>query len=329
MAETGHNRAALDNLYRQMRRIRVFEELALAAHKAGELPGYLHPSIGQEAVPAGVCAHLDAADRLTSTHRGHGHALAKGSAVLPMMAELYGRATGSCGGKGGSMHIADFAAGMLGANGIVAGGIPIAVGAAQGLRLLGQSGIVACFFGDGAINRGPFLEGLNWAALYNLPVLFVCEDNTFSAFTHTRETTAGPGPAARAQACGVAAVSVDGSDVRAVYAAAGDLIAAMRVDRTPRFLHARTYRWEGHTSTDPGAYRGAAELAAGRARDPVARLGRELLEMGMAKDALDAIDAAIVREMTQARDAARAAPWPEPRTAFDDVQDWGAPQWQV
>jgi pyruvate dehydrogenase E1 component alpha subunit len=329
MVGTGHNRAALENLYAQMQRIRVFEELALAAHKAGELPGYLHPSIGQEAVPAGVCAHLSAADRLTSTHRGHGHALAKGSAVGPMMAELYGRATGSCGGKGGSMHIADFAAGMLGANGIVAGGIPIAVGAAQGLRLLGQSGIVACFFGDGAINRGPFLEGLNWAALYKLPVLFVCEDNTFSAFTHTRETTAGPGPAARAEACGVAARAVDGSDAQAVHAAAGEMIEAMRVDRTPRFLHARTYRWEGHTSTDPGAYRSPEELAAGRARDPVARLGAELLAMGMAREALDATDARILAEMTAARDAARAAPWPEPHTAFDDVQDWGAPQWQV
>lgn len=329
MTDPGHNRAALTEVWRQTLRIRVFEETALAAHKAGEFPGYLHPSLGQEAVPAGVCAHLGPQDRLTSTHRGHGHAIAKGAAVGPMMAELYGRATGACRGKGGSMHIADFDVGMLGANGIVAGGIPIAVGAAQGLRLLGQPGIVACFFGDGAVNRGPFLEGLNWAALFELPVLFVCEDNTFSAFTHSRDTTAGPGPVARAQACGVAAASIDGSDAAAVYAAAGALVGQMRAQPGPRFLHARTYRWEGHTSTDPGAYRNPAELAAGRARDPVLRLEAELAAMGMAASEQAAMREAANAEIAAARDAARAAPWPEPKTAYDDVQDIGAPQWQA
>ena len=197
------NSARLLALFRTMVRIRTFEETALAGHTAGEIPGPLHPSIGQEGVAAGVCHALRRDDRITSNHRGHGHALAKGAEPGPMMLELYGRAGGYCGGKGGSMHIADFSVGMLGANGVVAGGIPIAVGAAQGLRLLGSDAVAACFFGDGAINRGPFLEGLNWAALFRLPVLFVCEDNGVAAFTRAESVTAGPGVAARAEALGV------------------------------------------------------------------------------------------------------------------------------
>ncbi len=172
-----------------------------------------------------------------------------------MMLELYGRVGGLCGGKGGSMHVADFSVGMLGANGIVAGGIPIAVGAAQGLRLLGSDAVVACFFGDGAVNRGPFLEGLNWAAVYGLPVLFVCEDNTFSAFTHSSTTTAGPGPLARAEACGVPGERVDGNDVVAVREAALRLLGAIRSGGGPRFLWCRTYRFSGHVSVDPAGYR--------------------------------------------------------------------------
>jgi acetoin:2,6-dichlorophenolindophenol oxidoreductase subunit alpha len=148
-------------------------------------------------VPVGVGSVLRKDHRITSTHRGHGHGVAKGADLDGMMLELYGRANGLCGGKGGSMHVADFSVGVLGANGIAAGGIPIAVGAAQGLGILGSDAVVACFFGEGAVNRGPFLEGLNWAAIYQLPVLFVCEDNTVSAFTHSRTTTAGPGPLAR------------------------------------------------------------------------------------------------------------------------------------
>src|SRR5215210_2104996 len=197
MSDPGDKLRRLTGLYRTMARIRAFEETALTAHKGGEIPGPLHVSIGQEAVAAGICANLRKDDRLTSNHRGHGHALAKGADPDRMMAELYGRAAGSCGGKGGSMHIADFSVGMLGANGVVAGGIPIACGAAQGLKLMRSDAIAACMFGDGAINRGPFLEGMNWAALYKLPVLFVCEDNGVAAFTAAASVTAGPGIAAR------------------------------------------------------------------------------------------------------------------------------------
>jgi TPP-dependent pyruvate/acetoin dehydrogenase alpha subunit len=328
MAETapaGHNTRRLIDLYRTMARIRAFEETALAAHQAGLMPGPLHVSIGQEAVAAGVCLNLRADDRITSNHRGHGHAIAKGAGIAGMMAELFGRAGGHCGGKGGSMHIADFSVGMLGANGVVAGGIPIAVGAAQGLRLLGSDAIVACFFGDGAINHGPFLEGLNWAALYRLPVLFVCEDNGVAAFTRASEVTAGSGVVARAEAIGVAAESLDGNDAVAVDAAAGRLVASVRRGDGPRLLHLRTYRLLGHTSTDKAAWRPEQEVTEARTRDPIVRLRARLLGDGMAAAALDAIVAEAATEMAAARDAALAAPWPDPATAWTDVLDVDRP----
>lgn len=321
----GDNHARFLDLYREMRRIRVFEELALESHRAGEFNGYLHSSTGQEAVAVGVCAHLRRDDRLTSTHRGHGHGLAKGADAGAMMAELFGRATGACKGKGGSMHIADFSVGMLGANGIVAGGLPIAVGAAQGLKILGSDAIVACFFGDGAANRGPFFEALNWAALYGLKVLFVCEDNTFSAFTYTSATSAGQGILARAASLGVEGVVVDGNDVAAVEAAARDLVAEIRHSARPRILHARTYRWYGHSSTDQMAYRRSGEFEAAQARDPLVLLAQKLMAEGVPAQAIEAADRAVDAEMHAARETARAAPWPDGMEAFEDVQDVGAP----
>jgi acetoin:2,6-dichlorophenolindophenol oxidoreductase subunit alpha len=321
------NLRRLVDLYRTMSRIRAFEETALDAHKAGEIPGPLHVSIGQEGVAAGVCINLRREDRLTSNHRGHGHAIAKGADPRRMMAELYGRATGYCGGKGGSMHIADFSVGMLGANGVVAGGIPIACGAAQGLKLLKSEAIVACMFGDGAVNRGPFLEGLNWAALYRLPVLFVCEDNGVAAFTRADSVTAGPGPAARAEALGVPAVSVDGNDVVALDGAVDEAVAAVRRGDGPRLVHARTYRLMGHTSTDAAAWRANEEVAAARGREPIARLAGVLAERGIAADALATIAEEARAEMARAREEALAAPWPQTAAAFADVQDTGAVAW--
>jgi TPP-dependent pyruvate/acetoin dehydrogenase alpha subunit len=324
MTTGGDNRARLLALYTTMCRIRAFEETAVAAHRASEIPGPLHVSIGQEAVAAGVCLNLRRDDRITSNHRGHGHALAKGAGVGGMMEELLGRAGGHCRGKGGSMHIADFSVGMLGANGVVAGGIPIAVGAAQGLRMLGSDAIVACFFGDGAINRGPFLEGLNWAALYRLPVLFVCEDNGVAAFTRAESVTAGPGVAARAEALGVPATSVDGNDAAAVDEAAGRLVAELRAGTGPRLLHAATYRLMGHTSTDPAAWRAQSEVDAARAQEPLARLRARLLLEGAPAKLLDGIEGDARAEMSQARAEALAAPWPDPAIAWEDVQDVGA-----
>jgi pyruvate dehydrogenase E1 component alpha subunit len=274
-----------------------------------------------------VCLNLRPDDLITSTHRGHGHTLAKGAAVPRMMAELFGRAAGTCGGKGGSMHIAELGAGILGANGVVAGGLPIAVGAAKALRLRRSTAIVACFFGDGAVNRGPFLEALNWARIYDLPVLFVCEDNGFAAFTRPGATTGGAGAAARAEAIGIPAVTLDGNDAALMDNAVRELVAAIRRGGGPRFVHAKTYRLEGHTVADRGPYRSAEEVTAAAGRDPLARLAAQLGRLDVAGDRLARIRAEAEAEMRAAVEAARAAPWPSPDAAFDDVQDIGAPRW--
>jgi len=313
-------------LLRTMVRIRAFEEHARAAHGRAEVPGVLHLSIGQEAVAAGVCAALQCDDTITSTHRGHGHAIAKGAGTKAMMAELFGRTGGTCHGKGGSMHIADFSVGMLGANGVVGGGIGIAIGAAQAAQLLGAERISACFFGDGAVNRGPFLEGLNWARIYNLPVLFVCEDNGFAAFTRMSETTGGPGAAARAEAIGVATMRVDGNDVFAVHDAAAELVALCRRGEGPAFLYAPTYRLDGHTIADSTPYRPAEEVAAQRQRDPIVRLTKTLIGLKAEPAALAQIDEQAQAEMSEAVAFAAASPWPDPSEALADVQDLGAPE---
>ncbi len=327
-------------LYRTMVRIRAFENAAEAASQGGvsaygqqaagsaKVRGPLHLSTGQEAVPAGVCAHLRASDYLTSTHRGHGHTLAKGADLARMMCELFGKATGFNGGKGGSMHIADFSVGMLGANGVVAAGLPIAVGAAHAQKILRKKDdITVCFFGDGAINRGPFLEALNWARVYDLPVLFVCEDNRWSATTASGPMTAGEGASVRAASMDIAATQVDGNDVFAVHETAAGLVAEVRGGGGPRLLHALTYRVKGHVSVDLAAYRDPAELAAALETDPIARARGALLAQGLTAATLDGIENAARDEVDAALAAADAAPWPEPGDAFTDVQTTGAGQW--
>ena len=310
--------------YATMQRIRAFERAALRAAREGLATGAIHASIGQEAVAAGVCGNLERADLLLSNHRGHGHTLAKGADPRAMMRELFGREGGVCGGKGGSMHIADFGVGMLGANGVVGANVLIAAGAAHGIRLrrgrTGRSRAVVCIFGDGAVNRGPFLEGLNWAAVYRLPVLFVCEDNGFAATTRTGALTAGPGPKARAESLGITAAEVDGNDVTAVDAAARDFIAAARAGE-PRFLHAKTWRLEGHTAADKAAYREASEVEARWADDPIPRCEALLGDAGVEPHRLEAAREAAAQEMDAAFEEARAAPWPAAETAFDDVLD--------
>jgi pyruvate dehydrogenase E1 component alpha subunit len=322
-----------------MLRIRAFENAAEQASQGGvsafgkaadghaRVRGPLHLSTGQEAVAAGVCGHLRVADYLTSTHRGHGHTLAKGADPVRMMAELFGKATGCNGGRGGSMHIADFSVGMLGANGVVAAGLPIAVGAAQAQKLTGRDAITCCFFGDGAINRGPFLEALNWARIFMLPVLFVCEDNRWSATTPSGPMTAGEGASARARALGIASVEVDGNDVLAVHAAAGELVAQVRAGSGPRLLHARTYRVKGHVSVDPAAYRDSAEVESALRDDPVERARAAYLAAGGQRQELEALEAAAVAEIDAAVKAADQAPWPDASAAYSEVQTVGAGQW--
>jgi pyruvate dehydrogenase E1 component alpha subunit len=322
-------------LYRTMARIRAFEDAAEQASLGGvaafgatlsqaKVRGPLHLSTGQEAVAAGVCAHLRKTDLLTSTHRGHGHTIAKGAALDRMMCELFGRAPGTNGGKGGSMHIADFSVGMLGANGVVAAGIPIAVGAAHALRMRGGDNVVTCFFGDGAINRGPFLEGLNWAAVHALPILFVCEDNRWAATTTSESTTAGAGALARAEAIGVPGEQVDGNDVFAVWEAAGRLLVKIRKGGGPRLLHAITYRVKGHVSVDAAAYRDAAKHDQEIERDPLVIAAQRIAS----REQLEAIGREARAEVAAALAAAHAAPWPETSAAYTDVQDTGAGRWR-
>jgi TPP-dependent pyruvate/acetoin dehydrogenase alpha subunit len=327
------------DLYRTMARIRAFELAAEVASLGGvqvlgakmndraKVRGPLHLSIGQEAVAVGVCAHLTRTDLLTSTHRGHGHTLAKGGNMRRMMAELFGRTDGNNGGKGGSMHIADFSVGMLGANGVVTAGLPIACGAAQALKLQGKPDIVVCFFGDGATNRGPFLEALNWAAVYRLPVLFVCEDNRYSATTATSGLTAGPGVVARGESLGVPGESVDGNDIEAVFEAAGRLVAQVRSGQGPQLLHALTWRVRGHVSVDQQGYRDPEDLRSAVEADPLRQARERALARGATAADLDAVDAAVQIEIEDAVAFANASPAPDPEHAFTDIQTTGAGTW--
>ncbi len=322
--KNNHDIERLKAHYRLMLRIRAFEEAAVRGIDAGLVPGFIHPSIGQEAVPVGVCAHLNNNDLLLSTHRGHGHTLAKGADPLAMMCELFGREGGNCRGKGGSMHIADFSIGMLGANGVVATNITIATGAAHALKLQGKDGIVACFFGDGATNRGPFLEGLNWAKVFGLPVLFICEDNQWSATTRTGAMIGGAGPLARAQSLGLAGTSIDGNDILSVDEAAEKAVGAIRDGGGPYFLHCRTFRHGGHTGTDPAAYRSEEETEAGLAGDPLGACAELLRGAGVYASVIADIAAEVDAEMELVAEKAAQAPWPDKATVFEDVQDVGA-----
>lgn len=328
MAEGNLDRATALSMLKTMIRIRAFEEQAcLAAERDRLVLGAIHPSIGQEAVAAGIVGAMRRDDILLSTHRGHGHTLAKGADPLAMMRELLGREGGCCGGKGGSMHIADFSVGMLGANGVVSANIPIAAGAAHAIRLNGSDDdrIVVCIFGDGAVNRGPFLEGLNWAGIFHLPILFVCEDNVYSATTRTAEVTAGDGPGARAAALGLKVIEADGNDALALRETARDLTAGLRAGSGPAFLHARTYRQSGHTSFDPAGYRPAGEADSMRtSNDPIRRLA-DLLDDGSGTPDLEKLLGEAEAEMAGVLAAAAATPFPAPATAFSDVQDIGSP----
>lgn len=314
----------LHDLYKMMLLIRAFDEFAGQARRDGSLRGSVHEYIGQEAIATGLCANLCESDYISSYHRGHGHCLAKGADVSAMMKELYGKEGGVCGGKGGSMHVADFARGILGANGVVADGVTLAVGAAQAIKLRREDRIVVAFFGDGALNRGPLLEALNWARVFALPVLFVCEDNTYSDRTRTASVTGGPGALARARAFGIPAETVDGNDVLAVDETAARLVRDVRGGAGPSFLHARTYRWRGHLALDKGLYRDPAELSRATDNDPIERAAQCLLARGIALDTLQRQREAAASRVRAAAAEAERAEWPSPDAFFADVQDIGA-----
>jgi pyruvate dehydrogenase E1 component alpha subunit len=311
----------LYKLYHTMLRIRLFEQRIMELFQQGRLPGFLHVSIGQEAVPTGVCAHLRANDYISSTHRGHGDVIAKGARLDRMMAELYGKKTGYCKGKGGSMHIADLELGILGANGIVGAGIPIATGTALAFKMRRTDQVAVCFFGDGASNTGAFHEGLNLASVWNLPVVFVCQNNQYAESTPQRVHQKIKDIAVRAVAYDIPGETVDGMDVLEVYRVAGEAIARARAGGGPTLIECKTYRFYGHYVGDPGtAYRRPEEVEEWRRRDPIASLARRLLAEGKATEAkLQAIEAAVQRELEEAIRFAEASPEPDPEEALQDV----------
>ena len=310
----------LEGLYRTMRLIRAFEEKIRELHGEDRLPGFMHVSIGQEAVPAGVSFHLRENDLITTTHRGHGDVIAKGAQVEAMFAELFGRAEGLCRGKGGSMHVTDVSRGILGANGIVAAGIPIAVGAALGLKRLGRDNVVVSYFGDGAIANGACHEAMNMASLWNVPAVFVRVNNQYAESTPQADYQGIPSAVLFAESYGFPAEKVDGNDVEAVAAAAGRAVERARAGVGPTFLECLTYRHYGHNIGDPGAYRPPGEPETWIARDPVVALRARLLADGaLSQQELETIDAGIDDRITAAVERADALPEPSLELALEDV----------
>ncbi len=275
----------LKNALRKMLLIRRFEEGAEAAYMRGRIHGTMHLSIGQEASAVGACMPLTDADKITSTHRGHGHCIAKGAEVGRMFAEFFGKETGYCKGRGGSMHIADVAKGNLGANGIVGGGLPIAVGAALSAKRLGTGAVALCFFGDGANNEGAFHESLNIASVWRLPVIFLCENNKYGMSTSTERSTAVKNIAERAAAYAMPGVTVDGNDLSAVAEASDAAVARARAGDGPSLIEAVTYRWRGHSRSDRNRYRTKEEIDDWMARDPIRRFTAELVAHGVLAEA--------------------------------------------
>lgn len=308
--------------YRTMVRIRTFEEKLDELFRKGALPGFVHLYIGEEAVATGICAALGKDDKISSTHRGHGHLIAKGAEPEKMMAELLGKSTGYCRGRGGSMHIVDFDLGIIGTNGIVGGGIPIAAGAAWGDAYLGRDTVTVAFFGDGAANQGVLLEAMNLAAVWKAPVIFVCENNLYGEWTRTDELTAGK-IHERGAPLGIPGVEVDGNDVRAVHAAAVEAVARARAGEGPTLIEARTYRWSGHNLGEEafaGDYRPLEEQQHWRARDPLPSFARVLEQEGSAtREELDAIAAEEHEAVEAALAFAQQSPDPDPADAFDGL----------
>ena len=309
-------------LFERMVLIRRIEERLRADAAAGNLPGGVHLYIGQEAVATGVCAQLQVSDWITSTHRGHGHFLAKGGDPKAMMAEIWGKRTGICKGMGGSMHVADFSRGILGANGIVGGGFAIATGAAYSSKLRGDGRVAVTFFGDGASNQGVFMEALNVSSLWKLPLVFVCEHNQFSEFTPSATVTSGE-IVDRARAFKIPCTIVDGNDVLAVWQAAGEAVERARRGDGPSFIEAHTYRIQGHLEAEDlflggGKYREKQEVEAWRQadRDPILRYRAELLRQGIVGSELDAVELRVSSTLAAAMKFAEESEAADPELPF-------------
>jgi acetoin:2,6-dichlorophenolindophenol oxidoreductase subunit alpha len=305
---------------RRMHRIRRFEEAAEDSYIRGLSYGTMHLSIGQEATAVGACMPLGDADCITSTHRGHGHCIAKGAELKPMFAEFLGREGGYCKGRGGSMHIADPAKGNLGANGIVGGGLPIAVGAALSAKKRGSGSVALAFFGDGANNEGAFHEALNIASIWKLPVVFVCENNQYAMSMSMARATAVANVADRASAYAIPGVIVDGNDFAAVAEASFEAVERARAGEGPTLIEAKTYRTRGHSRSDRNRYRSREEIDEWKARDPIASFEKEIVALGIAAEARVAeIAAEVEKEMAEAAVEASASPWPAVADLARDV----------
>lgn len=314
------DKSQLLHMYEQMQTIRTFEERAGKEFAAGNIPGFVHLYAGEEAVAVGVCSHLTDDDFITSHHRGHGHCIAKGVDIRSMVAELLGREAGACRGKGGSMHIADVHKGMLGANGIVGGGFPLAAGAGLTAKMNGKGQVAVCFFGDGAANQGTFHEGLNLAGIWKLPVIFVAENNGYAESTPVNYHMSCRDIADRAAGYGMPGVTVDGLNVFAVYEAAGEAIARARRGEGPSLIECKTYRYYGHFEGDTITYRTKEEVESYRARDAIQALRQTILSRGIASaEELDAIDQRVSQNIDDAWKFAEAAPLPAPEEALTDV----------
>jgi len=317
---------ALDNkelieMYRTMLTIRRFEERVSKEFIDGKVLGYVHVYIGEEAIATGVCKNLRLTDRIVSHHRGHGHCIAKGADIRRMMAEIFGKKTGYCKGKGGSMHIADFSVGMLGANGIVGAGLPIATGAAVAAQLEGNQGVAAVFFGDGGVHEGEFHETMNLASIWKLPLIFVCENNGYAVNTRSESVIAIDEIYKRAAAYQMPGMAVDGNDVEAVHKAAEELVARAREGKGPSFLECRTYRWHGHFETRmPMEARPAEEVAAWKKKDPIPAMAAKLLARGIVTQPdLEKMNDQILAQVEEAVKYANDSPLPAPEDAMEDV----------
>ena len=320
MTSLGDDAATATRTLTTMWQIRRFEEAVDDLFARGLMHGTMHLSIGQEASATGTCSALRDDDAITSTHRGHGHCIAKGADLERMMAELLAKETGYCRGRGGSMHIADVATGNLGANGIVAGGIPIAAGAGLAYRLRGLDRVVVSFFGDGAANEGAFHEAVNLAAIWKLPVVFLCENNKYGMSFSTEKSFAIENIAERAAGYGIPGVTVDGNDVEAVHQAVGNAVARARQGEGPTLVESLTYRWKGHSKSDKNLYRTKEEIAEWRERDPILRFERAVLDRGVLDQAaVEAARAQATQDVRNAVRAANAAPDARPDDLLDAV----------
>jgi pyruvate dehydrogenase E1 component alpha subunit len=310
----------LSEMYKKMLEIRSFEEKVFELYGQNLVPGTIHLYAGEEAVAVGVCSSLQKDDYITSTHRGHGHCIAKGAELKRTMAEILGKETGYCKGKGGSMHIADFSIGMLGATAVVGAGLPIAVGAGLSVKLRKTSQVVACFFGEGASNQGTFHESINMASAWSLPVIFVCENNLYAMGTCQSRVMNIRNVADRAGAYGIPGVAVDGNDVLAVFEASQNAVDRARNGAGPALIECKTYRHKGHSRVDPAKYRPKEEVEQWLAKDPLKRFKATLLQDGIISQAeLEKIERGVADQIEEAVKFAVESPYPAPEEALEDV----------